>query len=58
MWCRLFRHDPQTNTTSVLMSGINFANGIALNSQETALLLSETARYRVHRSVITWAGVS
>ncbi|KAF0290714.1 Adipocyte plasma membrane-associated protein [Amphibalanus amphitrite] len=46
---RLFRHDPVTNTTTVLLSGINFANGIALNGRETALLVSETARYRVLR---------
>ena len=48
---RLFKHDPATNTTSVLLSGINFANGLALNARETALLVSETARFRVRRSV-------
>ena len=54
--CRLFRHDPETNTTTVLMSGINFANGVALNSQQTALLVAETGSFRVHRQVVPGPG--
>ena len=35
----------------MLLTGVNFANGVALDAEETSLLLAETARLRVLRSV-------
>jgi len=46
---RLLMYDPAAGTTSVLMEGLYFANGIALSSDERYLLVTETWRYRVMR---------
>lgn len=46
---RLLMFDPQTNTTAVVMSGLNFANGVAIDSQSQFVLVNETGSYRIHK---------
>jgi sugar lactone lactonase YvrE len=48
-WGRLMRYDPATKKTEVLESGLRFANGVTLTHDESAVLVAETGRYRVHR---------
>lgn len=50
---RLMRFDLATLTSTVLMRGLSFANGIALSPDESFLLVSETGRYRVTRMWLT-----
>ncbi|CAL4126171.1 unnamed protein product, partial [Meganyctiphanes norvegica] len=46
---RLVKYDSQTKTNTVLMDKIHFANGVQLSPNQDFILLSETARSRVHR---------
>ncbi len=46
---RVFRHDPTTGTTTVLLEGLNFANGIAASDDGRFLLVAETGSYRILR---------
>jgi sugar lactone lactonase YvrE len=46
---RVLRYDPASGTTTTLMRGLHFANGIALSPDADYLLVSETAEYRVWR---------
>ena len=46
---RFMRYDPDTATVTVLMRGLNFANGVALSGNEDFVLVSETYQYRIHR---------
>lgn len=46
---RLLKYDPATKETTVLLDNLYFANGVALSSDESFLLLNETYRYRVVR---------
>lgn len=46
---RLLKYDPRTGQTTVLQDNLYFANGVALSSDETFLLVNETYRYRVGR---------
>lgn len=46
---RLCVHDPATGTTEILVDGLHFANGVAIDPSETFLLVNETARYRVQK---------
>lgn len=46
---RLLRYDPATGTTEVLLDELYFANGIALSSDESFVLVNETYRYRITR---------
>ena len=46
---RLLMFDPQTNTTKVVMSGLNFANGVAIDSQSQFVLVNETGSYSIHK---------
>ncbi len=50
---RLVRFDPRTNATTVLMRGLQFANGVALAADESHLLVAETGRYRIMRLWLT-----
>ncbi|WP_433795442.1 SMP-30/gluconolactonase/LRE family protein [Actinoplanes sp. CA-252034] len=45
---RLLRRDPD-GTVTVLLDGLKFANGLALTADGTALLVAETAGYRIRR---------
>lgn len=46
---RLLRFDPATGITEVLLSGLQFANGVALSRNEDFVLVSETGSYRLTR---------
>lgn len=46
---RLFRYDPQTGKTELLLDQLYFANGIAFSTDEDFLVVAETARYRMTR---------
>jgi len=39
---RLLLYDPMTDVTSVLVSNLHFANGVAVNADETAVFVAET----------------
>lgn len=44
---RVLEFDPATSETRVLVAGLQFANGIAVGHDQSYLLVTETARYRV-----------
>lgn len=44
---RLLRYDPASGTTAILLSGLNFANGVALSPDDAFVLLAETGSYRI-----------
>ncbi|HYX38209.1 MAG TPA: SMP-30/gluconolactonase/LRE family protein [Oligoflexus sp.] len=46
---RLFRYDPLTAETELLLDNLYFANGIALSAEEDFLIVAETSRYRLTR---------
>lgn len=46
---RIIEYNPNTKKTTVLASGINFANGVALSHDEQFVLFNETGTYRVLR---------
>jgi sugar lactone lactonase YvrE len=50
---RALQWDPSTNTTSVLLRGKSFANGIALSPDDTSLFVVETGRYTIWRVYLT-----
>jgi sugar lactone lactonase YvrE len=50
---RVFRHDPVSGQTSLVVDGLNFANGVAISEDQQYLLINETGSYRVLRHWIT-----
>jgi sugar lactone lactonase YvrE len=46
---RLLQYDPTSKTTKVLLADLYFANGVALASDESFVIVSETYRYRLTR---------
>ncbi len=46
---RLFEYDPPSGTLSVLVDGLQFANGVAVSHDGSSLLVNETGAYRVLR---------
>jgi sugar lactone lactonase YvrE len=46
---RLLRHDPSTGATTVLLDGLQFANGVALAPDGNSVLVAQTGRYDVLR---------
>ncbi len=46
---RFLVYDPSTKTTTVLISDLYFANGVALSKDDSFALVNETWRYRVLR---------
>ncbi len=52
---RVLRRDPD-GATSTVCAGLQFANGVALNADESALFVAETGGYAVHRVELTGAG--
>jgi sugar lactone lactonase YvrE len=46
---RLLMYDPVSQTTTTLIKDMYFANGVALSSDESFLLVNETYRYRIIR---------
>ncbi len=50
---RLFAHHPDSGETRLLLDGLCFANGVALDQEETFVLVAETGRYRITRRWLT-----
>jgi len=46
---RLMRYDPVSGKVTVLLSGLHFANGVALSKNEDFVLVNETCTYSIHR---------
>jgi len=46
---RLLAHDPRTGKTRVLLSGLFFANGVAVSHDGRSVLVNETSAYRTTR---------
>jgi sugar lactone lactonase YvrE len=46
---RLMAFDPKTHQTRTLLSGIHFANGVAVSPDQNSVLVNETGMYRVLR---------
>jgi sugar lactone lactonase YvrE len=46
---RVFRYEPTSGKTTVLVDGLNFANGVAVSTDQQFLLINETGNYRVWR---------
>jgi sugar lactone lactonase YvrE len=46
---RLMRYDPAAGKVTVLISGLHFANGVALSQNEDFVLVNETYTYSIHR---------
>ncbi|QIZ76137.1 SMP-30/gluconolactonase/LRE family protein [Ferrimonas lipolytica] len=44
---RVIQFDPVTGTATVILTGLNFANGVALADNDRSLLVAETGHYRV-----------
>ena len=50
---RVFRHDPVSGATTVVVDGLNFANGVAVSADQQYILINETGAYRILRYWIT-----
>ena len=46
---RIFAYQPETKALTVLVDGLQFANGVAVSLDGSFLLINETGRYRVMR---------
>ena len=46
---RLLVYDPKTNKTTTLLKNLYFANGIALSTDESFVLVNETYMYRIQK---------
>lgn len=46
---RLLCHDPAVGATTTLLSGLNFANGVAVSHDQQYVLVNETGSYRILR---------
>ncbi|MDE0746386.1 MAG: SMP-30/gluconolactonase/LRE family protein [Porticoccaceae bacterium] len=46
---RLLVYDPVDQTTKMLMDGLNFANGVAVDADSQFVLINETGSYRIHK---------
>jgi sugar lactone lactonase YvrE len=46
---RVFRHDPASGSTTVVVDGLNFANGVAVSADQQYILINETGAYRILR---------
>ena len=46
---RLMKYDPYTKKTTVLLRGLAFANGVALSSDGSFLLVAETTAQKIHK---------
>lgn len=49
---RVLEYNPQTKIVRIVAKGLSLANGIALTSDESALLVSESGKYRVWKIAI------
>ena len=46
---RVFRFDPDSERVETLLSGLNFANGVAVSEDGHYLIVAETGAYRIHK---------
>ncbi|MCF6322145.1 MAG: SMP-30/gluconolactonase/LRE family protein [Rhizobiaceae bacterium] len=46
---RILKYDPATKTTTVVVDGYSFANGVALANDDSYVLFTETGTYAVHK---------
>jgi sugar lactone lactonase YvrE len=46
---RIYRYDQATKETSIILDGLNFANGVAISGDQQYLMINETGSYRVLR---------
>jgi len=46
---RVLAYDPQTATTRIVMQGLSFANGIAMDPLGRFIMINETSEYRIHK---------
>jgi len=46
---RLMVYDPAVQSTSLIMDGLNFANGVAMAEDSSFVLVNETGSYRIHK---------
>lgn len=46
---RVLVYDPNSKSTELLMDGLSFANGIAMDPASQFILISETSEYRIHK---------
>jgi sugar lactone lactonase YvrE len=46
---RLMVYDPADQSTSMLMEGLNFSNGVAVAADSSFVLVNETGSYRLHK---------
>jgi sugar lactone lactonase YvrE len=46
---RVFEFDPASGQTTLIVDGLNFANGVAISDDQQFLLVNETGHYRVWR---------
>jgi len=49
---RLLSYNPATKQTRVEVSGLNFANGVALSFDQQSVLVNETGSYRIQRYIL------
>jgi len=54
---RVFRYDPMSRDTTVVVDGLNFANGVAVSEDQQYLLINETGSYRILRYWMTGPNV-
>lgn len=50
---RVLEYDPATKATRVLISGLAFANGVALSDDEQSLFVVETGKYRIWKMPVS-----
>jgi len=46
---RIYRYDPISAATTIVMDDLNFANGVAISEDQSYLLVNETTSYRIWR---------
>lgn len=54
---RILEYDPATSTTRIVATGLSFANGVALSSDEQTLFVAETGKYRVWKIAVAANGL-
>lgn len=53
---RVFRFDPASGEISIVVDGLNFANGVAISEDQSFLLINETGSYRILRYWLSGSG--
>jgi sugar lactone lactonase YvrE len=50
---QIIKFDPATGQASVIIDGLQFANGVAINEDQSFLLIAETGAYRILKHWLT-----